>query len=239
MTSAWPALIHSRSPLPRAARTPFTFQETSFIRVISCHFPPVANPNATRTVLHMARSVVVIPRLTRESPRPVNPSCFPPLPLGQPIPASPHAVSCSLPTMRSVRGYEEKDPEIVRYLTNGYPRFVVHPFAKQLAAHFIASTAGLSGRTLWLTSSAAMARALAGHLPAATGAQLFAAGGVHGVSHPLDTTTYPLAKTYLQNLGGFLSSREAEDHLVALKLKPAAHPEETFAGDAPAEIRGH
>src|SRR5262245_28663690 len=36
---------------------------------------------------------------------------FPPLPLGQRIPASPHAVSCSLPTIGDVRGYEEKKPE--------------------------------------------------------------------------------------------------------------------------------
>ena len=50
------------------------------------------------------------------------------IPLGQAIPNTPHAVSCSLPTMRSVHGYEQKDPEIVRQLTNGYPRFVVHPF---------------------------------------------------------------------------------------------------------------
>ena len=187
----------------------------------------------------MTKPAVVIPPPSVESPRPVSSPVFPPLPLGQPIPASPHAVSCSLPTMRSVRGYEEKDPEIVRHLTNGYPRFVIHPFAKQLAEHFIATTPALTGRTLWLTSPAAIARALATHLPPATGAQLFASRGLHGVSHLVSAATYPLAKTYLQNLGGFLSSREAEDHLVTLQLKPSAHPEETFAGDAPAEIRRH
>ena len=164
-------------------------------------------------------------------------TCFPPLPLGQSIPASPHAVSCSLPTMRSVRGYEEKDPEIVRQLTNGYPRFVVHPFARQLAAHFTATTPALSGRTLWLTSSAAMARALHAHLGAARRPEPFAARGLFGVSHPESTETYGLAKTFLQNIGGFLSSREAEDQLVALKLRPASHPEEVFPGDAGAEIR--
>ncbi|MDI1250208.1 MAG: PLP-dependent transferase [Lacunisphaera sp.] len=164
-------------------------------------------------------------------------SAFPHLPIGQPIPDSPHAVSCSLPTMRSVRGYEEKDPEIVRQLTNGYPRFVVHPYARQLAAHFIATTPALHGRTLWLTSSAAMARALAVHLTAARGAEFFAQRGLAGVSHPEAPETSALAKTYLQNLGGFLSSREAEDHLVALQRRAALHPEEIFVGDASAEIR--
>jgi cystathionine gamma-synthase len=147
--------------------------------------------------------------------------------------------------MRSVRGYEEKDPEIVRHLTNGYPRFVIHPFARQLVKHFTASTPALYGRTLWLTSSAAMARALAAYLArsepgrgaTARGAELYTQHGLFGVSHPESAETYALAKVFLQNLGGFLSSREAEDHLVALKLLPAPHPEDVFKGDAPAEIR--
>ena len=58
------------------------------------------------------------------------------------------------------------------------------------------------------------------------------------MSHPESPETYALAKTFLQNIGGFLSSREAEDHLVALKLLPAPHPEDVFKGDAGAEIRG-
>jgi cystathionine gamma-synthase len=168
-------------------------------------------------------------------------SAFPHLPLGTPIPASPHAVSCSLPTMRAVRGYEEKDPAIVRHLTVGYPRFVVHPFAKQLVAHFTATTPALAGRTLWLASSAALARTLAAHL-AGTDAQLFSAATLHGVSHPADTATSARAKTFLQNIGGFLSSREAEDHLVRLRLLAFPYTEETFPGDPPAataEIHRH
>ncbi len=162
-------------------------------------------------------------------------SAFPPLPLGQRIPASPHAVSCSLPTMRSVRGYEEKDPETMRQLTSGYPRFVVHPFARQLVAHFTATLPALAGRTLWLTSSAAMADALAAHLGA--DAQPFASGGLTGVSHPTSPERTTRAKTFLQNIGGFLSSREAEDHLVRLGLLAAPYAEVTYSGDAGAEVR--
>ena len=139
--------------------------------------------------------------------------------------------------MRSVRGYEEKDPEIVRQLTNGYPRFVVHPYARQLAAHFIASTPALFGRTLWLTSSAAMARALCAHLGAARQPELYTQHGLFGVSHPEVADTTALAKIFLQNIGGYLSSREAEDHLVSLKLLTAPHPEDVFKGDACTEIR--
>jgi cystathionine gamma-synthase len=169
-------------------------------------------------------------------------SAFQPIPLGQPIPASPHAVSCSLPTMRAVRGYEEKDPAITRHLSSGYPRFVVHPFARQLAEHWVAAHR-LTGRRLWLASSEQMAHELAAYLgPAqsgAAGAALFAADGLHGVTHIEAPETTARAKLFLQHVGGFLSSREAEDALVRLGLRPAAGAEPLFAGDAAAEVRRH
>ncbi|MCX6955499.1 MAG: PLP-dependent transferase [Verrucomicrobia bacterium] len=145
--------------------------------------------------------------------------------------------------MRSVRGYEEKDPAITKHLTSGYPRFVVHPFSRQLGAHFLSTIPALAGRTLWLTSSAAMADALLAQLLAAdstSSAQRFSSAGVHGVSHPAaDPATAGRAKTYLQNIGGFLSSREAEDHLLRRGLIAAPYAETTFAGDAAAEVRRH
>lgn len=164
-------------------------------------------------------------------------SAFTHLPLGHPIPPSPHAVSCSLPNMRSVRGYEEKDPAITQHLSSGYPRFVVHPFARRLA-EYLGKAHGLVGQTLWLTSSAHLATALAGHL-AADQTKLFCADGVHGVSHPLSPNLAGRAKVFLQNRGGFLSSREAEDQLVRLGLLAAPYAEETFTGDACAEVRQH
>ncbi|HWL17652.1 MAG TPA: PLP-dependent transferase [Opitutus sp.] len=161
---------------------------------------------------------------------------FVPIPLGQRIPASLHAVSCSLPTMRAVRGYEEKDPEIVRAMTSGYPRFVVHPFLQQLASH-VAQTRGLDGHTLWAASSERMARRLAEHLGAAH-ATLLSDGDIHFVAHPAATELASRAKTFLQHTGGFLSSRAAEDRLAQLGLvRPT--PELRFAGDALAEVRRH
>ena len=168
-------------------------------------------------------------------------SAFQPIPLGRPIPDGPHSVSCSLPTMRSVRGYEEKDPEVVRHLTSGYPRFVVHPFASRLASHFAAER-GLKGARLWLTSSERMARELANHINSQLGAsppaEVFGRDGVYGTTHADVPELSGRAKLFLQHLGGFLPSREAEDHLVRLGLREKVLPEALFGGDAAAEVRG-
>jgi len=161
-------------------------------------------------------------------------SAFAPLPLGQRIPASLHAVSCSLPTMAAVRGYEEKDPAVTRHMTSGYPRFVVHPLLQQLAVE-LAHQHQLGDQPLWLVSSAAMAGRLAAHLGAM--AVRVNDHGVHGVAHPPSPELAARAKVFLQNVGGFLSSRAAEDELVRRGLRPAAEPEELFAGDALAEVR--
>ena len=101
-----------------------------------------------------------------------------------------------------------------------------------------------------------MARALADHLTArgaegSTGVSTanpptspplnFSESGLHGLAHLSDATTAASAKTYLQNIGGFLSSREAEDHLVRLGLLTAPFAEESFPGDnaaASAEVGG-
>ena len=160
---------------------------------------------------------------------------FTPLPLGQRIPASLHAVSCSLPTMRAVRGYEEKDPAIVQHLTSGYPRFVVHPLLHELAAE-LSRRHGLAGQTLWLVSSATMAGRLAAHLGSAQVVPV-TDGPIHGIAHPESPALAARAKSFLQHLGGFLSSRAAEDELVRRGLRAAADPEELFAGDALAEVR--
>ena len=53
--------------------------------------------------------------------------------LGQPIPASPHAVSVALPRWQDVVGYEEKKPEVISRLASGYPRFFIHPEVQELA----------------------------------------------------------------------------------------------------------
>jgi cystathionine gamma-synthase len=141
--------------------------------------------------------------------------------------------------MAAVRGYEEKDPAVTGSLMTGYPRFVIHPHARRLTKA-LAEKHGLAGKTLWLASSRRMAGRLLTHLHAAgplgAVAESFAAEGVYGVSHPESKELALVAKLYLQNIGGFLSSREAEDRLAAIGAGPAPAAEKLFAGDAQAEV---
>lgn len=163
-------------------------------------------------------------------------SAFTPIPLGQRIPPSLHGVSCSLPTMLAVIGYEEKHPEIVAQMTSGYPRFVQHPFLKRAAAHLL-KTEGLERHQLWLTSSASAAEVLRRWLnvPAA---KTIAKNSLSGVAFPEDADTYARAKTFLQHTGMLLSSREAEDYLVQVNELSAPAEEPTFDGYPAARIKG-
>ena len=45
------------------------------------------------------------------------------------------AVSCRIPPMRAVIGHEEKGPAVVRHITSGYPRFILHSCLRQLTDH--------------------------------------------------------------------------------------------------------
>lgn len=163
-------------------------------------------------------------------------SAFTHIPLGQRIPASVHGVSCSLPTMRDVIGYETKDPETLRHLTSGYPRFVQHPYLRQTAIHAL-NALGLAGYSAWLTSSRGAAEALRSHLAPAA-AQTIEHAGVTGVAFPENAETYSKAKTFLQHTGTLLSSREAEDYLVRARLLPAPQEEPGFNGYAPGRVKG-
>ena len=114
--------------------------------------------------------------------------------------------------MHDVIGYEEKDPAVTKHLRSGYPRFVLHQFNQQLTT-LVATDLARENETLWLTSSSRTASDLVAELGGA--ARKIEFQGIHGVAHPQDPTATLYAKRYLQNTGGFLSSREAEDMLAA------------------------
>jgi len=162
-------------------------------------------------------------------------SAFAHLPLGQRIPASIHGVSCSLPTMRDVIGYETKDPETLRHLTAGYPRFVQHPYLRQAAKHVVKSL-GLAGHSVWLTASPHAAAALCAEL-AQPEIRVVEHEGLSGVAFPENQETHARAKMFLQHTGSLLSSREAEDYLLRVGELEAPQPEIAFNGYAPGRVK--
>lgn len=150
--------------------------------------------------------------------------------LGQPIPDSPHAVSVSLPRMVDVIGYEEKNPETVAKLKTGYPRFVLHQYLKDIEQHW-QRLFETQDRSYWLTSSEKMAKRLQKHL-GETPSKYIRHRGVSGLRIQFDSETNLKAKQFLQHVGGFLSTRQAEDYLIAEGLRENAYAEAVFEGDA-------
>jgi len=163
-------------------------------------------------------------------------SAFAHLPLGQRIPASIHGVSCSLPTMRDVIGYETKDPETLRHLTSGYPRFVQHPYLRRAALHALQAL-GWTGYSAWLTSSPRAAAALGEHL-APTETRQVEHNGLSGIAFLENEDTYARAKTFLQHTGSLLSSRGAEDYLLRVGELAEPQAEDSFDGYAPSRVKG-
>ena len=160
---------------------------------------------------------------------------FPPRPLGTRIPDRLHAVSCSLPTMRDVIGYEKKDAAIVAHMSSGYPRFVVHPLLSAIERTWRERFA-LGTDALWMVSSRRMGERLIAHL-APAGARWVADDRINAVAHANSVELRKQARSFLQHTGGFLSSREAEDYAVRHGIVPHAEIEEVFSGDAAAEVR--
>lgn len=161
------------------------------------------------------------------------------IPLGRRIPDSLHGVSVSLPTMRDVIGYETRDPETVRHISSGYPRFVQHPLLRRAAEH-MAGALKLEGRQIWPTSSIRVAAELCEWLGRETpvAAEVVMHDGLTGVAFPVNDETFRRAKLFLQHTGALLSSREAEDYLVRNKVIAAAEPEPVFSGYAPGRVKG-
>lgn len=79
--------------------------------------------------------------------------------LGASLPDLPHAVSMCLPTWESVVGYEERNPEVMRTLACGYPRFVLHPEVGSLCAAAAAEFGRKGERVLVFPSLGAAWRA--------------------------------------------------------------------------------
>lgn len=124
--------------------------------------------------------------------------------LGQPIPRSVHAVSVALPRWRDVVGYEEKNREVLDRLSNGYPRFVIHPLVEELGATLA------DGRPCLPFPSARAADAAMDFIRRACGieARLLRQDGVWGVAAA--GPGLAALRLFWQHAGLIVSSRQAE-----------------------------
>lgn len=156
-------------------------------------------------------------------------------PLGAVLPNSPHAVVCSLPTMADICGYEERDPRVIEAMSAGYPRFVLHPYVRELIAYYMKREA-LPGRVGLLIRGAHFSAAIFEY----TGRQVEMLEVepdlylLHYVEEDADLARQ--VRLYVQHVGCGLSSRQAEDLLLEFGRLPVLHAEATFAGAAEAEV---
>ncbi|MFU8780103.1 MAG: PLP-dependent transferase [Kiritimatiellia bacterium] len=126
---------------------------------------------------------------------------------GKRIPDSEHAVSVSLPTMRDVTGYEEQDPAVLRAICSGYPRFVCHWMVKQVQDMLGPGVVALHDRTAvdLFRSQLRVDVEVLEDLPF----------GAVRLSEEQQQCLGEPVRRFLQHTGLQLSSRAAEDFLIA------------------------
>lgn len=158
---------------------------------------------------------------------------FKPYPLGSPIPDSPHAVCSSLPTLDDVIGYEEKRPEVMAELRQGYPRFLRHHWVSRLAEEAGKRVAMEEGMLVPICSAKAAER-LCNYL----GEEVLVHedDGVSFAYLPDTPENESGAHAFLQHTGHLVSSREAEDTLVRWGVLEKTFEEETLTQDPEAFI---
>lgn len=161
-------------------------------------------------------------------------------PLGTTVPDSVHAVCCHLPTLADVIGYEERNPEVMRQLQSGYPRFVFHPLIVKALEHIAAEDAAFTTRRLYALPSQSAVDEFLLWLAAHTDttqtitkpvADFFVVALPAGTADLPATDALPArAKSFLQHTGLSISSRQAEAYLVASGVLEDPQPEVRYLG---------
>ena len=152
------------------------------------------------------------------------------LPCGKRIPASEHAVSLSLPTLRDVIGYEEKSAAVLQHVCSGYPRFVRHWTVARVQS-LLQARFGCKGPVVALHEVAACSRLMAfldQDLQVLDGLPFGAVELPAG-----DDALMSEVQRFLQHTGLMLSSRQAEDVLIESGVTEAPQPEARFEGGNP------
>ncbi len=140
------------------------------------------------------------------------------------MPASPHAVCVSLPTMRDVVGYETRDSSTMDRIRTGYPRFVTHPFSAQ-AGEWFAETKGLRDRAVFTLNSSRLAKSMEAFLDSGP-CEVQEVEGMTFVHLPDSEEARLQGKLFLQHTGCGASSRRLEDLLIRVGCLDHAHAED-------------
>ncbi len=143
----------------------------------------------------------------------MTPSGLRHFPLGEQVPASEHAVCVSLPTMTDVVGYETNDPKVINKIPAGYPRFVTHRLISRLINELLLEK-GYQNRTGFALASR---RAVDDFREFLTPHEIeFEERNGFVLAHAKESPELQKAgKAFLQHTGFSISSRQAEDILVA------------------------
>lgn len=155
--------------------------------------------------------------------------------LGEPLSESPHVVASSLPTLKDVSGYEKKDPRVLSAVKIGYPRFVLHPYVRQLTDFFL-ERKGLTDRFAVLVACLNAARDLLDYVGPQVVAVELEAGLQLVHCDAANNELIQKIRTYLQHVGCGISSRQAEALLVSFGGLPGSYNEILFEGDALREV---
>lgn len=127
--------------------------------------------------------------------------------LGRSVPDTVHAVSMALPRWEDVIGYEEKKPEVLSRLKNGYPRFVIHKLIQQLADQLA------PGQPCLPFPSVATAERCAEYVRNASrqNAKVVMRKGIQGVATTFAGET--ALREYWMHTGNIVSTRQAQTKL--------------------------
>ena len=151
--------------------------------------------------------------------------------LGETLPVSPHAVVSCLPTMADVHGYEQKKPEVMRALQSGYPRFVQQALVRKLIAYYM-KREGLESRIGRLIPGRRATQDLSDLLGIGVTALLVSEDLYLMHVDAEDEERVARLKKYVQHIGCGISSRQAEDLLLALgQLDHPFHQENSLAAE--------
>jgi cystathionine gamma-synthase len=154
-----------------------------------------------------------------------NNSLFSAIPCGQTLPINNiHAVSVSMPELQDVIDYEEQTPEILEKITSAYPRFVMHPYLKELAKHIKEKYAINEAYEVVLLSSQKAVEVVSSKYFIHNKIEINEPFGVILVQN--GTSQLQKVLKFIQHVGYNLSSRLAEDYLFEVGLIEKKHIEE-------------